>query len=331
MTLKKWSHRMLMALTLTVFIVSSAIAAEKPMGYGTGNPGSITHSVGSAVAKLFSDQGMQTLLQPHGGPNAFVPAVNAAELDFAGVNELELRYAVTGTEYFKGQPMPDLRVVSVLLPLRTAIFVKKDSPYKSVKDLKGKRFSSDYSAQQIVNLIATGILANAGLTWNDIKRVPVPNVNRGADDFMAGKVDAFFFDVVSGKVQEAAAAVGGLRALPIDPAPEAMARFREHMPVAYAYLMQPNPAVPSIVEPTYISAFDLVLVTNTKVPDDVIYKATKALYNGKQALIATFKPMGEIFDQKKMAKVLVNGEYHPGAVKFYKEVGLWPPKEGATK
>ena len=102
------------------------------------------------------------------------------------------------------------------------------------------------------------------------------------------------------------------------------------MPVVYPLLMHPSEAVPSIVGSTHVAAFDLVLITNAKVPDDLIYKVTKALYNGKKALISYFKPFGEEFSEDKMAKVLPNGEYHPGAIKFYKEVSLWPPKESVV-
>jgi uncharacterized protein len=303
-------------------------ASGKTFGYGTGNPGSITYSVGSAVAKLFSEKAdILTLVQPHGGPNAFVPAVNAGELDFCGANVLDLLYALTGDEYFKGQAMPDLRVVSVLLPMRTAFYVRKDSSYKSIKDLRGKRFPSDYKAQQVMELTATSILANAGLTWNDVQKVPVPNVNRGADDFMAGKAEAFIFDITSGKVQEVVSSVGGLRALSLDPSPEAIARSRQHMPVIYAYLMQPSPALTTIVEPTYVAAADLALLASVKQPADVIYRAAKVLYEGKAALTSFFKPFGEVFEPGKMAKILPKGEYHEGAIKFYKEMNMWPPKE----
>jgi len=33
-----------------------------------------------------------------------------------------------------------------------------------------------------------------------------------------------------------------------------------------------------------------------------------------------------MFQPRQMAKILPAGEYHPGAIKFYKEAGMWPPK-----
>ena len=314
----------LMALTL----LFTSTAAARTINIGSSNPGSITHSTCSAIAKLIAEElKIQTRVQPHGGQSAFVPAVNAGEVDFGASNVYELVDALAGTGIYKGQLLNDLRAVAILMPLRTALWVAKDSPIKSINDLKGKRVPGRWTSQKIIRYLATGWLANGGLTYDDVKMVPVANVNRAADDFIQGKVDTFFFAVGSGKVREAGAKVGGLRALPLDTSPEAVARFRKHMPVIYPMLVQPSNANYGIIEPTYISAVDFVFITNKNVPDDLIYNVTKALYGGKKALFASFKPLGALFSPEKMAKILPAGEYHPGAIKFYEEVGLWPPKE----
>lgn len=313
-------------LAVTIFLTSTA--AARTINIGSSNPGSITHSTCSAIAKLIAQElKLQTRVQPHGGQSAFVPAVNAGEVDFGASNVYELVDALAGTGIYKGQVLKDLRAVTILMPLRTAWWVAKDSPIKSIKDLKGKRVPGRWTSQKIIRYLAKGWLASGGLTYDDVKMVPVANVNRAADDFIQGKVDAFLFAVGSGKVREAGAKVGGLRALPLETSPEAVARFRKHMPVIYPMLLQPSKGNYGIIGPTYISAVDFVFITNKNVPDDLIYNVTKALYGGKKALFASFKPLGALFSPKKMAKILPVGEYHPGAIKFYNEVGLWPPTE----
>jgi TRAP transporter TAXI family solute receptor len=217
-------------------------------------------------------------------------------------------------------------VVTVLMPLRTTFFVKKDSPIKSISDLKGKNVPGVFTSQKVVGIITRGMLANAGLSYDDVKMVPVNNVVRGADDFARGKTDAFFFAVGSGKILQTSARVGGIRALSLDPSPEAMARLNKVFPVGYALKVAPRKQNHGILTPTYVNAFDLVFLTNSKVSDEVIYKVTRTLHGGKKAMFATFRPLGAMFSPKRMAKKLVAGEYHPGAVKFYKEMGMWPPK-----
>ena len=77
------------------------------------------------------------------------------------------------------------------------------------------------------------MLANANLSYGDVQKVPVPNVVGGADELAQGKADVFLFALGSGKVSEVDAQVGGLRVLPIDPSPDALARLRKFIPVAY--------------------------------------------------------------------------------------------------
>ena len=317
-------RHLLTGLVVLIFLVSSAHG--QTIGIGASGPGSITHSSGSAIAKLVTQEtGYQMRVQPHGGNSVAVPAVNAGEVEFCAANVLEMSHALAGTGIYKGQVLSNLRVVTVLMPLRVTFFVKAKSPIKSVKDLKGKKVPGVFASQKVVGLLTKGMLANAGLTYDDVKMVPVPNVIRNADDFAQGRSDTFFFAVGSGKVREVGARVGGLRALPIDPSPEAMARFREHMPVAYPLLIHPSKPNYGIVGPTYIIANDLLFVTNKNVPEEVVYNITKSIYGGKKALFASFKPLGANFSQKKMAKILPAGEYHAGAIKLYKEVGMWPP------
>ena len=55
----------------------------------------------------------------------------------------------------------------------------------------------------------------SGLTEADVKPVLVPNVVRGADDFVAGALDVFFFAFGAPKLREVDATVAGIRAIAI--------------------------------------------------------------------------------------------------------------------
>ncbi len=57
-------------------------------------------------------------------------------------------------------------------------------------------------------------------------------------------------------------------------------------------------------------------------PDDVVYQMAKALYENKDAMKQTFAPFAQ-FDPKDMAGDIGVAQYHPGAVKFFKEAGIW--------
>lgn len=318
--------RIILTVTIITALLTST-ATARTLGIGSSNPGTISNSTGSAIAKLITEQmGIQTRVQPHSGNSAFIPAVNAGEVDFGCANNFEMKDAIAGTGVFKGQVLKDLRVVTVLMPLRSTFWVEKDSPIKTVKDLKGKRVPGEWTSQKIVTFLSGSVLANAGLTYDDVQMVPVANVNGSVDDFIQKKSDTFYIAVGSAKIREAGAKVGGVRALPLDTSPEAVARLQKVLPTGYPLLVKPSKADYGIIGPTHVLAMDFLFITNKNLPDDLIYDLAKALHGGKKALFASFKPLGANFSPDKMAKVLFAGEYHPGAIKFYKEIGQWPPK-----
>lgn len=301
-----------------------APAAAQVVAMGSSPQGSWTYSAAAAVAKVAGDGGLQMRVQPYGGTTTYVPLVNSGELDFGLSGHLEVMQATRGVDDFEGKPNPALRVVAVLTPIQVAIFVRADSDIRAIKDLKGKRIPGDYGAQKIIQVLLNGQLANGGLTPADITWVPVPNVNRGADEFAAGRTDAFYFALGSGKVQETNAKAP-IRVLPLDTSPPAMAALREKVPVAYASRVEPAPARVGIAAPTDIMAYDYLSITHAKASDDAVYKLTKALHASRDGLMQAFPPLAG-FAPDKMARNLGDLVYHPGAVKFYAEQGLWPPK-----
>ena len=270
---------------------------------------------------------MNLRVKPFGGTSAYVPGVNAGEQQFGLANELETHFAVTGTVIYKGKPQPNLRVVAVLTPLYSEFLVAKDSPIKSIADLKGKRVPSGYASQRVLDVLTKGTLANGGLSYKDVQQVPVPNVVGGANEYLQGKADAFMFAVGSGKVAEVNAKKP-VRVLPVDHSKAAMDRMRKFIPVAYATILKPGKGRAGVDQPTWVYAYDYLVLANDKVPDDVVYKLTKLLHDHKKELAANFGALGG-FNPKRMNKDMGAVQFHPGAIKYYKEIGEWPPKSGS--
>jgi TRAP transporter TAXI family solute receptor len=207
-------------------------------------------------------------------------------------------------------------------------FVRKDSDIKSVADLKGKRVPSDYVSQRVLDELTKGTLANGGLSYADVQKVPVPNVVGGADALAEGKADVFMFALGAGKVAEIDAKVGGLRVLPIDPSAEAMERTRRYIPVAYATKVDPAGGRVGIGQATQVTAYDYLVLANNDVKEDAVYRLAKIMHGHKEGLVAGFRALSG-FNPQAMAKDLGPVQYHPGAVKFYKEANQWPPKTGS--
>lgn len=312
--------------TSVALALAASVAQAQTVGIGATST-AYTAQASAAISKVVSEKaGIQMRVQPHGGTSAYVPSVNNGTLEFGLANELETLYAVTGTALYKGRPQPNLRVITVLTPFASGLYVRKDSNIHTLKDLKGKRLPSGWASQKIIGVLLNGVLATAGMTIDDVEQVPVPNVVKGADDFAAGKTDAFFFAVGAGKVKEAEAKVGGLRAIPIETSPEALAAMRKHVPPAYPKVFTPSPIAVGVEKPTAIMAYDYLVLGNDKVSDELVYRVVKALHDNKAILAAAFPALRQ-FNPGAMARKFDGGvQYHSGAIKYYTEIGQWPPK-----
>ncbi len=297
-------------------------AAAQTLGIATSNPGSLYHSIGTAIAKAANGQGLNVTIQPATSPNQYLPAVNSGDLDFGIGNLQEFNYALEGKGWFSS-PNPDLRIVALLYPLKEAIFVRKDSGIKSVADLKGKRMTDGFTAQNTIIPQLEAIYATAGLTRDDITKVQVASVVAGADAFAAGQTDGFIFAHGAAKVREADASVGGIRALPIPNTPQAVAAIKKHWSTGFLVEMKPGPASPGVLEPGYFIAYPQLIFTNKNVSDDNVAKMTKVIYEKQAELGQVFAPLKTFDPKKDMVGDTAPGQYHPGAVKFYKQVGLW--------
>ena len=168
-----------------------------------------------------------------------------------------------------------------------------------------------------------GILAASGLTEKDYIGVPTTSLIPGVNDFIAGKLDAGFFAVGGPKVAEANAAVKGIRFIPLPNTPEALAGMQTSRPAYYILVLKPAPHLVGIIKPTPLLTFDQVLVAGPKVPEDLVYKVLKVLAGNKKELVQGFRPFGA-FQPKLMSKQFPNIKNHPGAVRLYKEMGIWP-------
>jgi TRAP transporter TAXI family solute receptor len=316
----------LVLLALLAAAVQCGPAIAQTVTITTTQPGSLTHSLGSAVAKIASEfGGVRAVVQPQGGSALRPIAAEISEFGFS--NSYDVVFFVTGTGEYQGRPpQKNIRVVSRMLPNLSPVLVKADSDIKSGKDLKGKRIPGGFVAQKSLLASFTAHLANAGLTYKDVTEVLAPNVVKSADDFIAGKVDAFTFGLGAAKLKEVAAAVGPLRALPMDTDPAAVARAKAVLPTSYTMIVNPSPAFPEIREPMPMLAFDFTMQAYAGVPEEVVYKITKAMHDHKAEMVAIFGGLRR-FEPKEMAIRYDPLEYHPGAIRFYKEIGQWPPKQ----
>jgi hypothetical protein len=291
------------------------------------NPqGSIFYAASVVFGKLMDEKlKMQVRVQPMAGSSTYIPLLNRAEADFGLTNVDDARSSFKGEGNFR-QANPNLRLTAVAFPLTLGVMVVNDSPIKTIADLKGKTLPWGYNAQTTGRVLQEAVLASAGLTMKDVKTVPTQSLFSGVDLLGEGKVDAATISVGTGQGQQAnlkMASHGGIRFLNMDSSPEAIARVRKVLP-ARPFVVQPAPHAVGIIGPTTIMAYSIFLSTSDKMPEDVVYNLVKMLHASKEDMVKG-NPVFRNFDPKQMTEE-IGVPWHPGAIKFYKEIGQWPPK-----
>ena len=312
--------------TFVALVASSALfcvgtAQAQVLGFGSAPQGSIGYNMSSAIAKVMAENAnLQSRVQPYSGSSAVLPLVNSGELDLAVCNVLEAQEAANGEGAYNGRKQQNLRVLAVIFPLLSSIFVRKDSPIKSLAELKGKRIPAGFSAQVTLDRIIDAVLANGGLERKDIVPVLVPNVIRGADDFVENKIDGGFFALGAAKVLEVHKSTGGIRYLPLSDDPQAVQRMKKHMSYAYVTEVKPGPAFAGVDAPTKLMAYDYLVAVGSHVKDDTVYLIAKAMYENKPKLVESLRAFGG-FNPDLMNRAMP-AAFHPGSMKFYKEKGI---------
>jgi len=309
------------AIVFAALAAAAYPAAAQVVGIGTNPQGTQFYNMSAAIGKVVSEKtDLQVRVQPIGGTSQLMPQLERREIEFGLFSAIDMTDGYEGKGSYPGKAVQNLRAVSVLGPLYFSLFVRGDSPAKTIADTKGMRIPSEFPAALVVMRATRGLLANPGYTFADYTALPVTNLSQAADAFKAGRVDLGVSSIGAANIREVNQEVSsGVRPLPILADPAAIARMQREVSVSYPTLLQPAPNYFGVREPITVMTFDLYLATYDGAPADVVTKFVTALHASKNELVAAF-PGFRTFDPDKMAKDFPV-PFHPAAAKFYAEKG----------
>lgn len=317
------SIRMLVTVGATV-ILPVCQASAQTVTFTSLPQGTITHFMVSVISKMLLEKtDLKVRVAPMRGTGAQVAAIERGQAEFMTIDVTQAAAALNGLEEWKGRNIKGLRAVAKLVSFPIAIMVKDDSPYKTIADLKGKRLPGGFRAFRQGHFLIQAQLATAGLSYKDVKQVLAPGLIRSWDDFKAGKTDATSLAPTAPKAKELDAALGGVRLLTIPYNAKTVAAVKSVRQDFYLKKYTPAPFFTGLKEPGYLLTFDLAVATGANVPDEVVTKVVKALYENKEMLGKGHAILRGFFPAQ-MAKQFSVLKYHKAAEKFLKAKGVWP-------
>jgi uncharacterized protein len=300
-----------------------AALAQGTVAFASLPQGTINYFQSSALAKVIQEHSnLRMRVVPLRSGEMALAAVNAGEAEFFLGAAPEAAKAIAGADYFHGHKNPHLRLAFNLRPLTLGMLVRKDSGINTYADLKGKRLPSGWNAFPSSRGYLEALLATAHLTMKDVVGVPVPGLVRSVEDFKEGKNDGTVVAVEAPMVREADSAVGGLKYLSIAEGPGALAAIQSVDPNFFIETVKPGPRDVGILAPTRVLAFDIVITTSDRVPASVVETVVKTVHDHRADLIKAHASFAA-FHPDSMAKRSGALRYHPGAIAYYKEIGLW--------
>jgi uncharacterized protein len=315
--------------------LGSALAQDiKFFRIGTGGTAGTYYPVGGLIANAISNPpgsrpcneggscgvaGLVATAVASNGSVANINGIQGGSLE-SGFTQSDVAYwAYTGTGVYEGKPkVAGLRLIANLYPESIHIVARKGANIHSVADLRGKRVSLDEPGSGTL-VDARIILGAFGITEKDIKAEYL-KPNQAGDKLRDGGLDAFFFvgGYPTGAIAELAAAGTGVELVPVA-GPEV-----DKMRAQFAFF-----APDTIPANTYKGVGEVKTlavgaqwVTSDKQDATLVYELTKALWNANsRKLLDAGHAKGKVITRENA--VLGAGiPFHPGAERFYKEVGL---------
>lgn len=198
---------------------------------------------------------------------------------------------------------------------------KPDCKGFTYADLKGHRVAWVKGAPAL-NVNNEAYLAYGGLTWDDVERVDFGGFGDSWKGMGNNQVDAVFASTNSGMAYAQASNPRGLIWPPIDPNDQAALERMQKVAPFFQAMTATVGAVIDDGEPAPTAGYAYpVLVAMEEQDADLVYNMTKAMielypeYEGKAPGIN-----GWAKDKQNFEWVV---PYHEGAIRYYKEAGLW--------
>jgi len=291
---------------------------------GTGGVTGVYYPTGGAISKLVNkkskENNLRMTVESTGGSVFNVNAMMNGDLEL-GVVQSDIQYqAYNGKGEWEGKPQQKLRAMFAIHPESVTIIAAADKNIQSVADLKGKvvNIGAPGTGQRVNSLDlfrVAGINPDTDLTTEGIKPA------EAASMLQDGRIDAFFYTVghPNGSIKEAVAGARKVNFVPVSE--DLVAKLVAEQPY-YAPSEIPVAPYPGVANTEDVPTFGVkaTICTSIEVPEQVVYTITKEVFENIEELKG-LHPALAVLTKENMLQGL-SAPLHPGAEKYFKEIGL---------
>jgi len=313
----KFLQKTLLAASAALLLAGSAYAGDF-INILTGGTSGVYYPLGVALSQIYS----KAIPDAKSSVQATKASAENLNLLQAGRGELAFTLGDALSDAWKGNaevgfktPLKKLRGVASIYPNYIQIVASADSGIKTLADLRGKRVAVG-APKSGTEINARTVLKAAGLSYSDLGKAEYLPFGESVELMKNRQIDATLISAGLGvsALRDLATSVK-MVIVPIPP--EVVAKINDP---AYQVGVIPANTYEGQTADASTVAIRNVLVTREGVPTDTVYKMTKALFGNLDELVAAHSAAKGIKLENALKGMPI--PLHPGAEKFYREVGL---------
>lgn len=300
-----------------------------PQAIGTHNTGTLFYLIGSGIASVATQYTpMRFLVQPYSGPSAWMPDLHSGAISFGIISYVEGAWTYQEKEGVPGSTKIRMLMKGNLME-NLAWVTRQDSGINSIADLRGKRVAGGYGGTLFSQALVTTGLASFGMTWNDVTVVPVADVSTGLELLRNGQVVAAHGGTATSANTVETHQVTPLKVLPFKAYKPADVRkgvtagdTQLLLELVPGTSLAVGRAAGILKEETVVYSYPLMLASSINISNEVVYQTLKACYDFNDELVKVDNWLQQWTRENMLDENFVV-PYHDGAIRFYKELGLW--------
>ena len=284
---------------------------------GTGGVGGTYYPLGGALASVWTKylDNVTVSAQSTGASVENTQLLENGEVELALTQNDLAEYAVKG-EYMFTKKYEKMQLIGRLYSEPIQVFVRNDSGIKSIADMAGKRISVSYPGSG-ANANAEQLLGVFGITVNDIQ-AEYPSNSDTADRMKDGLLDGMLTTTgaPNATFQEMCMSADcTLLSLSDEDCDKIIAQY----PFFAKYTI-PAGSYEGQTEDVQTLCVQSVLAVSTDLSEDLVYDLTKTLWENQTELSGMLSALSDLSVDNALEGITI--DYHPGAVKYYKEIGM---------
>lgn len=304
-------------------VAQSAPARENSITIGTAGVTGVYYPAGGAICGLVKrsskQSGLRCWVESTGGSIYNLSAVRERDLDLGIVQSDWQFHAYNGTALFERIGADKtLRSVFSLHSEPFTVVARRDANIHSFDDLKGKRVNVGDPGSGM-RATMEELMRAKGWTMQDFSHVSEMKVAEQGKALCSNQIDAMVYAAghPNGAIQEVTMACDVVLVSVEGPAVDALIKQYPF----YAYATIPGGMYHGSPENVKTFGVKATLVANESVPEESIYQLVKSVFENYD----TFKAMHPVFSTLDRNLMVTDGNtapLHPGAERYYREVGL---------